>query len=343
MTSEKQVETVSLLTGEIKSLDFQLTPDCTLENHEESDVGHVSDTMVFSCHISVRLLVSALSDHRMVNTEGSLHRTGVVAGQQHFALIRQSDKSFKLFNTVSGRFSEVNYRDHVLNIWGDCFLSSSSDLDFDCTFLRHGADDQVSMIQRGKSEAKWAREEALQNIVSAQLIDLPPNNAIEVDPYTWTFSQRVGIQLQLMKAWLATTLAEIETGAFFQSPTRDPLVNEPGLIRDQFNLHKVIVLATKSGSVFGLDSLDGSIIWKRYFPQMRGCVLHTVLSKDTNINYGSVAVTAKCGESGAHLVRLDPVNGREIGRPDDLKGNVLRVERMASMTSEQNHALLVIR
>ena len=279
LNKQKQIESVNLLTGEIVQVDFQLTPDCSLENHGQTDTSHVSDTLVFSCNLSLRFVISAFSeDHRMVNTEGSLHRLGVI-GQHHYALVRQSDKSFKLFNTLTAKFVELNYREHILSAWGDCFVSHSSELDFDCSILRHSAGDQVSMIQRGKSEPKWYREEALTNVASTLLVDLPPGNTVDVDPYTWTFTQRLQIQIQLLKAWLSTLMAELETGSFFTSPTRDPLVNEPGLIRDQFNLHKMIVIATQSGAVFGLDSLDGEILWTKTFPEMRNCAIHSVLAK----------------------------------------------------------------
>ena len=43
------------------------------------------------------------------------------------------------------------------------------------------------------------------------------------------------------------------------------------------------------------------------------------------------------------MVRLNPVNGDLVEKREDLKGNVLRVERMASMTADQSHPLLVIR
>ena len=121
--------------------------------------------------------------------------------------------------------------------------------------------------------------------------------------------------------------------------TQDPLINEPGLVRDQFNLHKLIVSATKPGVIFGLDSLDGEIVWKRDLG-LRGCLFAVTLNQDTNINRGVVAVVAKCpGET--HLVRLDPLTG-DVLESDQLLGNVLRVERMASANQDQVHPLLVI-
>ena len=187
LNQHRQVETVSLLTGETIQIEFQLTPDCSLDDHGMTDSNAVSDTLVFTCNQSLRLLISAFSaDHRMLNTEGELHRFGAV-GDQHYVIVRQSDKSFKLFNLATGRFVELVYRNHVLAAWADCFVSHSAELNFDCSLLLHEADDRVALIQRGASKEKWTREEGLAQIGATLLVDLPPGNTVDVDPYTWTF------------------------------------------------------------------------------------------------------------------------------------------------------------
>ena len=133
---------------------------------------------------------------------------------------------------------------------------------FDMITLVLFKDESVSWIQRGKATPSWTREESLKSISTIQLIDLPTDQSTNIDPYNWSFTQRLSIQVQLLRSYLSTLLAEIETGAFFQPKTRDPLINEYGLIRDQFNLHKIIFVVTKSGNAHGLDSLDGDVIWK---------------------------------------------------------------------------------
>jgi len=75
---------------------------------------------------------------------------------------------------------------------------------------------------------------------------------------------------------------------------------------------------------------------------MRGCIVHAVLARDTNINYGTVAITAKCVDGQAYVERLDPVNGKTIEQREALDGNVLRVERLATTAADQSHPMLVI-
>lgn len=48
----------------------------------------------------------------------------------------------------------------------------------------------------------------------------------------------------------------------------DDGVEENLLVRDEFGLHKIIIVVTESGKVFAIDNLSGGIIWKRYIPFM---------------------------------------------------------------------------
>lgn len=43
-----------------------------------------------------------------------------------------------------------------------------------------------------------------------------------------------------------------------------------GLVRDDFGLHKMIVIVTKTGKVYGIDNLSGKFHWIKYLPNMQG-------------------------------------------------------------------------
>ena len=229
------------------------------------------------------------------------------------------------------------------SLWPNLFTQSSQSIGFDVKSVVFFADQTLSMIQRGTNTPKWERQESLTNIASLLLVDLPTDSATDIDPYNWTFGQRISIQMQLLRAYLATTWAEIETGIFLQPKTRDPLINEIGLVRDQFNLHKVIFIVTSNGNTFGLDSLDGSILWKKRFDDMDGCKLNTVIQKDTSINYGIAVIVAKCSEEVIRIVKLNPINGRILGEESTLNGDLLRVDTMRTMDDQHFHPLLVFR
>ena len=217
---------------------------------------------------------------------------------------------------------------------------------FDMITLVLFKDESVSWIQRGKATPSWTREESLKSISTIQLIDLPTDQSTNIDPYNWSFSQRLSIQVQLLRSYLSTLLAEIETGAFFQPKTRDPLINESGLIRDQFNLHKIIFVVTKSGNAYGLDSLDGDVIWKVSLDEdMNGqnCKISSIVQKDTNINFGVVVVISKC-EHGMSLTKIDPVTGQVTFDKDadqSITGKLLRVEAMEQTNADNQHPLIL--
>jgi ER membrane protein complex subunit 1 len=40
------------------------------------------------------------------------------------------------------------------------------------------------------------------------------------------------------------------------------------LVRDSFGLHKMIVVVTSAGKLFGIDNLSGEILWKLQAPQL---------------------------------------------------------------------------
>ena len=70
--------------------------------------------------------------------------------------------------------------------------------------------------------------------------------------------------------YLITFIRRFVTGSYDISPTPIPHSHNltmPSLMtllmRDSFGMNKIIVAATRRGSVFGLDSATGQVIWKR--------------------------------------------------------------------------------
>lgn len=43
-----------------------------------------------------------------------------------------------------------------------------------------------------------------------------------------------------------------------------------GLVRDDFGLHKMIVILTESGKIFGIDNISGKQHWVKYLPNFGG-------------------------------------------------------------------------
>ena len=82
------------------------------------------------------------------------------------------------------------------------------------------------------------------------------------------FIRRIRAQVKqfqvLVKQFQAFVKAQQEHGFFAESTDNE----EEQLTRDQFNLRKLIIIVTSSGKIFGLNSADGSIVWKYFLPAL---------------------------------------------------------------------------
>lgn len=134
----------------------------------------------------------------------------------------------------------------------------------------------------------FTREEALSNIRSLTFVDLPEAADFADDALSSSsFFIRHLAQLKVRRCGLdflrSTVLTDCLVSRTLQhtpdyllrfvsqyfASTSDVIAphatHNGALNRDAFGIRKVIVAATKSGAVFGLDSLDGSVLWT-YLP-----------------------------------------------------------------------------
>ena len=153
------------------------------------------------------------------------------------------------------------------------------------------------------------------------------------------FIRRIRAQVKqfqvLIKQFQAFLKAQQEHGIFAESAED----TEEQLTRDQFNLRKMILIVTSSGKLFGLDSADGSIIWKYFLPDLAP---FTQNNKQYSLLYTQRTVahfplTAQCivlGRSrsaeGSLLHVFNPITGKPIG-PGHPKGNQLQYRVIQSM------------
>ncbi|KAL4702027.1 hypothetical protein ACJJTC_014040 [Scirpophaga incertulas] len=115
-----------------------------------------------------------------------------------------------------------------------------------CRLLLVAADDAMHLMQQ-EGRILWTREEALANVVAVEFVDLPVSDldaAIESEfdqkeGSVWAaFSRRLQTQFQQLQALLHSLTSPASTA-------REP---QP-LVRDYFNLHKILVLVTDVGKV----------------------------------------------------------------------------------------------
>ncbi|KAJ7709007.1 hypothetical protein B0H17DRAFT_916569 [Mycena rosella] len=114
----------------------------------------------------------------------------------------------------------------------------------------------------------WGREEALATIDVAAFVELPlPEHVVKVGLGSESFVTRLIRQIGDAKdfpSYAAAFAQRFVTGA----PPREEVVvsahnHTASLSRDAFGFKQVLVAATAYGSVFGLDTASGAVLWTR--------------------------------------------------------------------------------
>lgn len=135
-----------------------------------------------------------------------------------------------------------------------------------CVFILSTTDESILAVQQNK--IRWAREESLTNIVAVEFIDLPladEEGAIESEmknkpgDIAGAFIRRITGQSTLAKNLLLHVLGFGAT----QTDTQ-----KAGLVRDSFGLHKMLVVLTRAGKIFGIDNISSKKHWMQYLPAL---------------------------------------------------------------------------
>ncbi|XP_063965131.1 ER membrane protein complex subunit 1-like [Lytechinus pictus] len=158
-------------------------------------------------------------------------------------------------------------------------------------------DEAISLVVGSEKEVLWLRDESLATAVSIELVDLPVSDteARFEDEFGGKqgenifnmFAKRLTTQFTQFQAYAAHLKKKLEnlhdshhgdhkvdaaithaSQRLLEKDNEGEEDDDDYLIRDEFNLHKVIVIATKSGKIFGLDSNEGTIVWDHFLPDL---------------------------------------------------------------------------
>ncbi|XP_015111319.1 ER membrane protein complex subunit 1 isoform X2 [Diachasma alloeum] len=128
-----------------------------------------------------------------------------------------------------------------------------------CRHLMSSEDDGVALLQHNK--LVWSREEALASITIVEMMELPMSDrdqTIETEfdqkerDVVGMMTRRVTAQFNQLKSFLQSSF-----GVTPQASNQ-----RADLVRDKFGLHKMIVVVTSAGKLFGIESKKGEIIWQ---------------------------------------------------------------------------------
>jgi hypothetical protein len=225
-----------------------------------------------------------------------------------------------------------------------------------------------TQISRTDASLEWSRFEGLASISSVEMVDMPLSESqagIETefstpnDPMWRTFLLRVSSQAEQLRRFflkIADRFAEMfELITKNKVPVIDVLRNfigygmrrsqrprpasteaiaEVSMERDFFNLRKVIVVSTLSGSVYGLHSDDGAILWSLYLGdhvepltnQLGHSSIPLFLQRGTAyFQYSSVTIVAfnQKNSKKTRLIAFNPVTGKVM--------DILETDRLSSI------------
>ncbi|XP_018580290.1 ER membrane protein complex subunit 1 [Anoplophora glabripennis] len=131
-----------------------------------------------------------------------------------------------------------------------------------CDLLLTTTDDALLLVRLPEGKILWTREEALSNIVATEFFELPVSELdVSIENEFKTSSNSI---LNMLVHRLSTQVKQL-TNLIFGGQ----LLTNHGLVRDEFGLHKIIVVATKVGKLFAIDTLTGSIAWSYRLPNIK--------------------------------------------------------------------------
>lgn len=127
--------------------------------------------------------------------------------------------------------------------------------------LLSSTDNALILVSLPEGKILWTREEALSNIVATEFFELPVS---ELDA---SIEHEFDGDSDIISMFLhrISTQAKQLYNLIFGSQ----LLENSGLVRDEFGLHKIIVVATRAGKLFAIDTLTGSIVWSYRLPNIQ--------------------------------------------------------------------------
>lgn len=186
-----------------------------------------------------------------------------------------------------------------------------------CRMLVTSEDGAITLVQQGK--IKWTREEALADVETSDFLDLTLSDAegaIEEE-----LNNKNGDVFGAMQRRISNQIAHAKNLVLHvlglgPAPSK---AQRAGLVRDDFGLHKMLVVVTASGKIFGIDNVSGKQHWVRYLPDMVGFGNDQPMKLLVQRTSRFYPLTAQCAVLGRHkgtknglLYQFNPITGQPI-------------------------------
>lgn len=124
------------------------------------------------------------------------------------------------------------------------------------------SDNALLVVRLPEGKVQWTNEEALSDIVATEFFELPMSESdASIENEFKTNSNNV---INMLIHRLTTQIKQLSNFIFGSQ-----LLSASGLVRDEFGFHKLIVVATKIGKLFAIDTFSGSIAWSYRLPNIK--------------------------------------------------------------------------
>ncbi|KAL9653998.1 hypothetical protein ABK040_014207 [Willaertia magna] len=120
-----------------------------------------------------------------------------------------------------------------------------------------------AIIGYKENELLWTREESLASVDNIQFVDLPISNTENTESSVQSMGERITLQIEQVKDLINRLVSNIQQ-LLGESPNAKTTSVSKSLVQDRFGFQKLIVVKTKSGKLFALHSVDGSVIWSLF-------------------------------------------------------------------------------
>ncbi|KAJ8021770.1 ER membrane protein complex subunit 1 [Holothuria leucospilota] len=256
-------------------------------------------------------------------------------------------KRFILLQSFSkdGEVASLKNRIQLPTQSGSIIMVSASHMDkkdksIGSRVLVKTSDEGLHLIQQG-GQITWSREESLASALSVEMVDLPVSETEaqfedefgtkKGDNIFSMFARRISTQMSQLQSYFVHLKKKIESfqhgGVVHHGVDQltyavqyesDETMGEY-LTRDEFSLHKIIIVATKPGKVFGLDSEDGAILWSYFLPNVApiergGKLTLPLMIQRTTAHFPNppqCTIIAKSKDSDKNVIfSFNPINGK---------------------------------
>ncbi|XP_065890097.1 ER membrane protein complex subunit 1-like [Dysidea avara] len=215
-------------------------------------------------------------------------------------------------------------------------------------------DSSISLLHQ-TGRIIWSREEALTRINVLDFVGLPSvHYGSQAFPVMQQEKEQGGNTLTMVVQRFYGQLLQIQEmlGSF----SRDGLSywisdqDSDKMLGDQFGLRKIMVIVTSNGKLYGVDSIDGDVVWQSFLPE--ATTFHTtnkflLFQLRSAVHYplpplAILLAQSKGGCDGTLLYGFNPLVGVSGEEPTCLPGHVIQTALLPVTDQDHTRVLLML-